>query len=331
MVMQPDSGELMGHADPRFILEPFTPAYLGLAAQELAARVRAGLRDLESCRACPRKCGVDRMAGQAKLCRTGRHARVSSVFAHFGEEDCLRGLRGSGTIFFSGCNLRCVFCQNWDISQKPAGDEWSAQRIAAAMLRLQQEGCHNINFVTPEHVVPQVIEAIAEAIGRGLRLPIVYNTSAYDAVESLRLLEGLVDIYMPDFKFWDRETARRLAKAPDYPERAREAIAQMHRQVGVLRFGPDGVARRGVLVRHLVMPGQLDQARAIFRWLAESVSPDTYVNIMGQYRPAHEVGLPGRDGRPGYNEINIPTAPDELARASEAARQAGLWRFDERR
>ncbi len=330
MVMQPDISELMRHADPRFILDPFTPAYLGLGPQQIAARVRAGLGELESCCACPRKCGVDRMVGQVKVCRTGRHARVSSVFAHFGEEDCLRGRRGSGTVFFSGCNLRCVFCQNWDISQKPAGDAWPAKRIAAAMLRLQQEGCHNINFVTPEHVVPQVIEAIAEAIDLGLQLPIVYNTSAYDAVESLRLLDGLVDIYMPDFKFWDRETARRLAKAPDYPERAREAIAEMHRQVGVLRFGPDGLARRGVLLRHLVMPGQLDQARAIFRWLAESVSPDTYVNLMGQYRPAHEVGLPGRDGRPRYDEINIPTAPDELDRAFEAAREAGLWRFDQR-
>jgi putative pyruvate formate lyase activating enzyme len=270
------------------------------------------------------------MANETKVCHTGRYARVASAFRHLGEEDCLRGWNGSGTIFFSFCNLRCVFCQNWDISQRPAGDELTPDQIAEIMLGLQERGCHNINFVTPEHVAPQVLEAIAAAIPRGLRLPIVYNTSGYDAVTSLKLLDGIVDIYMPDFKFWRRDTAKRLAKAPDYPERAREAIQEMHRQVGPLKFAPSGLARRGVLVRHLVMPGQLEEATAIFRWLADELSPDTYVNIMGQYSPAYEVGRIARDGGRKHAEIDRGPARNELSAAYDAAREAGLWRFDQR-
>jgi putative pyruvate formate lyase activating enzyme len=318
--------------DPRFRIEPFEPAYLATdRSGVLAERVAAGLRELEDCCACPRNCHVNRLANETRVCHTGRYARVASAFPHFGEEDCLRGWNGSGTIFFSLCNLRCVFCQNWDISQQAAGAECPPEAIAERMLALQRRGCHNINFVTPEHVVPQVLEAIAAAIPRGLNLPIVYNTSAYDSVESLRLLDGVIDIYMPDFKFWESETARRLAKAKDYPERAREAIREMHRQVGALRFGPDGLARRGVLVRHLVMPGQSSEAEAIFRWLAEELSPETYVNIMGQYRPEYEVGQIARDGIVAkYAEINRHPADEELGRAYAAARRAGLWRFDER-
>jgi putative pyruvate formate lyase activating enzyme len=318
--------------DFRFLLNPFEPAYLALHRSGLLAeRVAAGLRELEDCCACPRNCHVNRLANQTRVCHTGRHARVASAFPHFGEEDCLRGWNGSGTIFFGLCNLRCVFCQNWDISQQAAGAECPPGAIAERMLALQRCGCHNINFVTPEHVVPQVLEAIAAAIPRGLELPIVYNTSAYDSVESLKLLDGVVDIYMPDFKFWEPEAARRLAKAKDYPERAREAIREMHRQVGVLRFGPDGLARRGVLVRHLVMPGQSGEAEAIFRWLAEELSADTYVNIMGQYRPEHEVGQIARDGVAKYAEIDRRPGHEEMARAYEAARRVGLWRIDERR
>jgi putative pyruvate formate lyase activating enzyme len=316
--------------DPRFVLDPFEPAYLSMGADEIGERVAAGHRELEDCCACPRDCHVNRMAGETKICHTGRYARVASAFAHLGEEDCLRGWKGSGTIFFSLCNLRCVFCQNWDTSQRPAGREHTPDQIADLMLGLQGQGCHNINFVTPEHVVPQVLEAIAEAIPRGLRLPLVYNTSGYDSVRSLRLFDGIVDIYMPDFKFWTRATAKRLAKAPDYPQRARDAIQEMHRQVGPLKFGPDGLARRGVLVRHLVMPGQSEEAAAIFRWLAQEISPDTYVNIMGQYRPDYEVGTVARDGGTKYAEIARPASRDELARALEAARDAGLWRFDKR-
>ena len=317
-------------ANTRYRLQDFEPAYLSLTAAEVADRVRRGLRELENCCACPRNCRIDRMAGETRVCNTGRHARVASAFPHFGEEDCLRGWHGSGTIFFGLCNLRCVFCQNWDISQQQSGRECSADEIAGIMLELQGMGCHNINFVTPEHVVPQVIEAVEAGIGRGLRLPIVYNTSAYDSVESLRLLDGLIDVYMPDFKFWHRESARKLAKAKDYPEYARKAILEMHRQVGPLRLSADGLAQRGVLVRHLVMPGQLDESAAIFEWLAEEVSPDTYVNIMGQYRPEYEVGKRGKDGGQKYGEIDRRPEADELARAFAAARDAGLRRFDQR-
>ncbi len=255
---------------------------------------------------------------------------VASAFPHHGEEDCLRGSNGSGTIFFAYCNLRCVFCQNWDISQQQSGRELTASEIAELMLELEQQGCHNINFVTPEHVAPQVVEAISEAVPRGLRLPIIYNTSAYDALSSLELMDGLVDIFMPDFKFWESPTARDLARAKDYPERAREAILEMHRQVGPLCFDRNGLARRGVLVRHLVMPGQEEEAAAIFRWLAEEVSPDTWVNIMGQYRPEYQVGSPGRDGRPRHPEIDRRPDSREMKAAMASARDAGLWRFDQR-
>ncbi len=196
------------------------------------------------------------------------------------------------------------------------------------MLGLQDRGCHNINFVTPEHVAPQVVEAIAAASRRGLRVPIVYNTSGYDALASLRLLDGLVDVYMPDFKFWREDTALRLCRARDYPARARAAILEMHRQVGPLRFGPDGLARRGVLVRHLVMPGQTEEARAIFGWLAREVSPDTYVNVMAQYRPAWQVGTVGRDGAPRHPDIARRPTREEVRAAYAAARAAGLWRFE---
>jgi putative pyruvate formate lyase activating enzyme len=318
--------------DPaRFVVRAFEPSYLSLSTAEIAGRVEAAQAELADCRACPRSCGCNRLRDEKRTCHTGRHAVVSSAFPHFGEEDCLRGWRGSGTIFFGLCNLRCVFCQNWDVSQRRSGEELDARGIAALMLELQQQGCHNINFVTPEHVAPQLVEAIAEAIPLGFRLPIVYNTSAYDGLASLRLMDGLVDVYMPDFKFWRGATSLRLALARDYPERAREAILEMHRQVGPLRFGTDGLARRGVLVRHLVMPGQEAEAAAIFDWLAREVSPDTYVNVMGQYRPAYKVGEIARDGRPGYLEIGHAPRPSELQEAFAAARAAGLWRFDTRR
>src|SRR5215470_15810499 len=221
--------------DFRFLLEPFEPAYLALhRSGVLAERVAAGLRELEDCCACPRNCHVNRMANQTRVCHTGRYARVASAFPHFGEEDCLRGWNGSGTIFFNMCNLRCVFCQNWDISQKNKGLETSPERLAEMMLELQDQGCHNINFVTPEHVVPQILEALPIAIKLGLRLPIVYNTSSYDSMESLRWMEGLVDIYMPDFKVWTKESGIRYLKAKDYKDVACRVVAEMHRQVGPL-------------------------------------------------------------------------------------------------
>jgi len=294
----------------------------------LEDKVAAALQELEACRVCPRNCGVNRLKDEQRVCHTGRYAVVSSAFPHFGEEGCLRGHKGSGTIFFGSCNLRCVFCQNWDISQKTAGRELGPEAIADLALELQSRGCHNINFVTPEHVVPQVVEALALAIPRGLRVPIVYNTSAYDSLASLHLMEGLVDIYMPDFKFWDRESARILCKAKDYPVVARAAIEEMHRQVGDLGFGPDGVARRGLLVRHLVMPGQIDETEAIMRWLADEVSRNTYVNVMGQYQPQYQVGGIARDGKPRYESINRRPTDHEMTAASRAAWAAGLTRLD---
>ena len=313
-----------------FATRAFEPAYLKLTRAELAARVERALAELEDCQACPRNCRCNRLKNETRACHTGRHAIVASAFPHFGEEDCLSGSRGSGTIFFSLCNLRCAFCQNWDISQKRDGRECTADEIAGLMLGLQGLGCHNINFVTPEHVASQVIEAIAAAVPRGLRVPIVYNTSAYDALSSLRLLDGLIDVYMPDFKFWEPETALRLAKAKDYPERAKEAIREMHRQVGPLSFGPDGLARRGVLVRHLVMPGQTAEAAAIFEWLARQLSPDTYVNIMGQYRPDYQVGSIAANGLPRYTDVARRPTEAEMEGAYATARRAGLWRFDAR-
>jgi len=319
------------YEEQAFVVEPFEPAYLKLEPAALRARAAAAPEELRDCCACPRNCRCNRLLDERRACHTGRHAIVSSAFPHFGEEDCLRGFRGSGTIFFGLCNLRCAFCQNWDISQQRAGRELGAEELAELMLELQAQGCHNINFVTPEHVAPQVVEAIAAAVPRGLRVPIVYNTSAYDALSSLRLLDGLVDIYMPDFKFWQPETALRLARAKDYPERARDAIREMHRQVGPLRFGPDGLARRGVLVRHLVMPGQTDEAAAIFDWLARELSPDTYVNVMGQYRPDYQVGTLAANGTPRHLDIARTPTRAEMADAYDVARRAGLWRFDERR
>jgi putative pyruvate formate lyase activating enzyme len=302
---------------------PSHPAYLALhASGELVRRAEEAVRALARCEVCPRNCRVDRLADRAKVCATGRLARVSSHFAHFGEEDCLRGTRGSGTIFFAFCNLKCVFCQNHDTSQAGVGDEVTAERLAEMMLELQAERCHNINFVTPEHVVPQILEALPIAIDRGLRLPLVYNTSAYDSLESLRWLDGVVDIYMPDFKVWTKESGIRYLKAKDYRDVACRVVAEMHRQVGPLVVGDDGLARRGLLVRHLVMPGQEREAEEIFTFLA-SLSKDTYVNVMGQYRPEYRAME--------YPEIARKPTMREIAGAREAARRAGLHRLDERR
>lgn len=303
----------------------FEPAYLALHRKgELARRVEIAVEGLRSCQVCPRNCEADRLADERRVCKTGRYARVSSAFPHFGEEDVLRGRRGSGTIFFSNCNLRCVFCQNADISQNGSGSEATPSRLAEMMLGLQAMGCHNINFVTPEHVVPQMLEGLLLAVEAGLQLPIVYNTSAYDSLHSLELLDGIVDIYMPDFKIWDPEASLRYLKAKDYPQAARAAITEMHRQVGPLKVDSSGIALRGVLLRHLVMPGEVAGSAAIMRFLAERVSPDTYVNLMSQYRPAARVDSEH------YPEINRPINRNEFSQVYHVARQAGLTRFDRR-
>jgi len=317
------------HGDGLFLLRrrDFVPAYLKAhEAGRLPEKVEEALSHLgPSCRACPRLCkGIDRLANQFGVCKVGRHARVASAFPHFGEEDVLRGWQGSGTIFFSFCNLRCVFCQNFETSQVGEGDEVDATGLARLMLDLQKQGCHNINFVTPEHVVPQIVEALPHAIKLGLRLPLIYNTSAYDSLESLHVMDGLVDVYMPDFKLWDEEASREYLAAVNYPQVARETITEMHRQVGDLKADEDGLGLRGVLVRHLVMPGRLGDTREITGWLA-SLSRDTYLNLMDQYHPAWKAKT-----SPRFATINRGVTAAEMDQASRLARSAGLWRLDER-
>lgn len=275
---------------------------------------------------CPRDCGVNRLENRWAACKTGRYAIVDCHFPHFGEEYCLRGWKGSGTIFFSHCNLRCVFCQNYEISQDvapgPAVAGSPPEAIAGMMLELQRQGCHNINFVTPEHVVAQIIEAVAIAFERGLNIPIVYNTSAYDALESIELMDGIADIYMPDFKFWSAEPSKLYMKAEGYPDAAREAIRAMHRQVGDLVIADDGLARRGLLIRHLVMPGMLDETRSILEWVATELGTNTYINLMDQYHPA------GKVSATQYSQINRRTLSSEFLEAKRIAWSLGLHRLD---
>jgi putative pyruvate formate lyase activating enzyme len=305
----------------------YFPSYFKLHEEgHLKEKVDEALSHLgPSCTVCPRLCkGVDRWANQFGVCKVGRHARVASAFPHFGEEDVLRGWQGSGTIFFSWCNLRCVFCQNFEVSQVGDGQELDVCDLARLMIHLQDAGCHNINFVTPEHVVPQIVEALPLAIDMGLRLPLVYNTSSYDSLDSLRVMEGLVDIYMPDFKLWDEEMSRQYLAATNYPTVARQVISEMHRQVGELIVDEDGLALRGVLIRHLVMPGRLDDTRHIVRWTAE-LSRDSYLNLMDQYNPAWKAKT-----NPRFAEINRHVTRPEMADAETMAREAGLWRLDRR-
>jgi putative pyruvate formate lyase activating enzyme len=301
----------------------FQPAYLKLwESGELSRRVEHGLEKLADCALCPRNCHVNRLKDETKVCKTGRYAMVSSYFAHFGEERCLRGTCGSGTIFFSSCNLRCVFCQNYEISWQGEGRATKPVELAEMMLRLQDKGCHNINFVTPEHVVPQILEGLLVGVERGLHLPLVYNTGAYDSIDSLALVDGIVDIYMPDFKFWDPGHARRYAKASDYPDTARRAIKEMHRQVGPLVTDEHGIAVRGVLLRHLVMPGGVAGTPEIMQWIAREVGADTYVNLMAQYHPACRVS------ESEYPEIDRCITRSEFQQALDAFYAVGLSRLD---
>jgi len=302
----------------------FHPAYLKLlGAGDLAARVEAAHRHLGDCDLCARYCRVNRrQTVNGAVCRTGEWAVVASFGAHHGEEECLRGTRGSGTIFFTWCNLRCVFCQNWDISQKGAGFEMKARALADIMLELQAEGCHNINLVSPSHVVAQVIAAVDDAAKRGLRLPLVYNTGGYDSPEAFALLDGIVDIYMPDMKYGSSEIARKYSKVRNYVEVNRVAVKEMHRQVGDLVLDERGVAQRGLLFRHLVLPGNLAGTDGVLRFLAEEVSPDSYLNLMDQYRPCHRAGE--------YPEIARPPTAAEYRAARRTAQAYGLTRLDSR-
>lgn len=295
-----------------------TPAYLALPAGELRKRADEAVKRLGACRMCPRNCGAARLAGKTGYCRTGRQARISSYGPHRGEEPPISGHAGSGAIFFASCNLLCTFCQNRPVSHGNEGADTPPEVLAAMMLRLQEQGCHNINLVTPSHVVPQILQAVAIAAVKGLSLPLLYNTGAYDGIETLRLLDGVIDIYMPDFKFWDNQVAERFCSVPDYRERASEAIIEMQRQVGVLSTDAGGIARRGLLVRHLVMPANIAGTADIMKFIADKVSPDTYVNIMNQYRP---FGPALADPA-----ANRPIEPGEYAQALAAARAAGLKR-----
>ncbi len=289
----------------------------------LEQRVQFAQTLLQDCELCPRRCRVNRKDGETGRCDTAAHAVIASYGPHFGEEQPLVGRRGSGTIFFSGCSLGCCFCQNFDISRSSgSGRAVSAEALAAIMLELQDQGCHNINFVTPSHVVPQILAALPPAYEAGLNVPLVYNCSGYESIPTLRLLDGIIDIYMPDFKFWSSESALRYADAPDYPTIARAAVIEMHDQVGDLRLNQDGIAVQGLLIRHLLMPAALNETREILDFIGEHLSTATYVNIMDQYRPCGDVS--------GHSELQISIKPSHFEKATAHARAIGLTRLDSR-
>jgi putative pyruvate formate lyase activating enzyme len=296
----------------------FEPAYRRLARTGvLSERARQASLRLKDCDLCARYCHVHRIENiRGAVCRTGERAVVYSAGPHHGEEDCLRGARGSGTIFFSFCNLRCVYCQNWDISWRGEGREVSTEELAAMMLRLQAIGCHNINFVSPSHVVAQIIAAVDKAAAQGLALPLVYNTGGYDSPEALALLDGVVDIYMPDMKYGDSGLARRYSHVRDYVQVNQAAVREMHRQVGDLERDERGVARRGLLVRHLVLPNRIAGSEEVVRFLAEEISPNTYLNLMDQYRPCYRAG--------DYPELERPITMREFRKTLDLANRYGL-------
>lgn len=298
------------------------PGYLELSARgELKERAAAAVQRLRECQICPRRCGVDRIGGlHGNFCHAARLAMVSSFGPHHGEERVLSGRSGSGTIFFTYCSLGCVFCQNYQLSHLGEGRETTAEELAEIMLRLQKMGCHNINLVTPTHFVPQILEALVLAAPEGLRLPLVYNTGAYEELETLALLDGVVDIYMPDFKYWDSEVAAKLSSARDYPELARAAVKEMHRQVGDLHVDKDGLAVRGLILRHLVLPGGLSGSKELFEFVARDLSCRTYLNIMNQYRPhfrAHE-----------FPPLDRPLSSEDYEQAVRSALRLQLRRLD---
>lgn len=300
------------------------PAYVTLfETGRLRARAERARRRLTDCDLCARYCHVNRLTGTAgAACRTGERAVVSSFGPHRGEESPLSGSRGSGTIFFTWCNLRCLYCQNSEISWRGEGRAVSARELAQMMLSLQRQGCHNINLVSPSHVVAQILDALMIAASEGLRLPLVYNTGGYDSPEALALLDGVIDIYMPDLKYGDSDKGRKYSKVRDYVEINHAAVREMHRQVGDLVVNDSGIAVRGLLVRHLVLPGDLAGSDRVFRFLAEDISAHTYLNVMAQYRPCYRAG--------DYPELaRRPTAAEFHSALATAARH-GLHRLDKR-
>jgi putative pyruvate formate lyase activating enzyme len=303
----------------------FEPAYLSLVRSgELRERVRQAYRRLEDCDLCARYCHVNRRETvRGAVCRTGERAVVHSFGAHHGEEDPLRGRRGSGTIFFSWCNMRCAYCQNWEISWQGIGREIEPEELAGMMLALQDRGCHNINFVSPSHVVAQILAAVLIAAEAGLRLPLVYNTGGYDSPEALALLDGVIDIYMPDLKYGDPAIARKYSRVRNYPQVNQAAVKEMHRQVGDLVLDENGIARRGLLIRHLILPEGLAGTEEVLRFIAHEISPNTYINLMTQYRPAFRA----HDHPP----LARPITDDEYRQVLELADRYGLQRLDQRR
>lgn len=293
-------------------------SYNRMPQSVLEERAGDALSRLESCQICPRRCRVNRLKDELGFCRGERHARVYSYAPHFGEEPPLVGVHGSGTIFFSGCNLACVFCQNYEISQPNQGTKVRAEGLAAMMIRLQDLGCHNINFVTPTHFVPQILEALTLAKEAGLTVPLVYNSGGYDSVETLQLLDGVFDIYMPDLKYGSDEMALRYSDAPEYTRFAKAVILEMHRQVGDLEIDVDGVAVRGLLVRHLVLPDGAAGTAEVVRFLSQEVSENTYLNVMAQYRPEYKAC--------GYSDLNRSITAGEFKEAVRMAADAGLTR-----
>jgi len=302
----------------------FAPAYIETRHRGLLKeKIDQAYEILKACTLYPRECGVDRLSGEKGICQTGEYALVSSYNPHFGEENPLVGRNGSGTIFFAQCNLLCIFCQNYDISHQGEGVEFSSQDLTRVMLSLQARGCHNINFVTPSHVVPQILTALDKATEGGLKVPLVYNTSGYDKAETLDILEGVFDIYMPDFKFWDPEVADQLCDAPNYPAVARRAFREMHRQVGDLMLDEQEIAQRGLLVRHLVLPEEMAGTREVMEFLAKEISVNTYVNIMAQYRQC------GRAAE--VPSLRRSISDEEYQQAVDLACQEGITRLDERK
>ena len=298
------------------------PAYLELCESgEIETRIKELYAMLSDCELCPRRCGVNRLKGEKGFCRSSARVKVASAHPHFGEEEVLVGTHGSGTIFLSNCNLGCVFCQNYDISHLGVGYEVSEAELAEMMLELQRLGCHNINFVTPTHFTPQIVAAIKIAAERGLRVPIVYNCGGYESVQTLRLLDGIIDIYMPDIKYSRSESAEKYSKARDYFEVCKSAVREMHRQVGDLVTDERGIAVRGLLIRHLVMPNDVAGSEEILRFVAE-LSKNTYINIMFQYRPMFKAYE--------YEEINRTVKISEYRKVVETAVKLGLWRGFER-
>jgi putative pyruvate formate lyase activating enzyme len=305
-------------------MESFEPAYIQTFEKgALRTKIKKARQLLSPCSLCPRKCRVDRLGGETGICKTAARAWISSYNSHFGEEAPLVGTHGSGTIFFTHCNLMCLFCQNFDISHQGQGQEISDEELAAIMLLLQQQGCHNINFVTPSHVVPQILAALEIAIPQGLDVPLVYNSGGYDRPATLKLLEGVFDIYMPDFKFWDREIAETACQASDYADVACRAFKEMHRQVGDLVTNDAGIAQQGLIIRHLVLPGGVAGTRRIMRFIAKEISARSYVNIMAQYRPC------GRAAE--IKGLNTFLSPADYHNAVQEANEEGITRLDQPR